>query len=170
MKTASQEQISSALQHLQAHVLIDKSLNQREINNILKKQYRILSFQYHPDRNPKTEKKFLKINESYQFLEKILTKNFDFFHSCLSEEVSLDQKIYHLYKTACQNYSSALENYFSQVKMVDLQNNSAAYQELSKALQANKEQFASVIKQQPAGLWTADAIDKINKINIWLGS
>lgn len=170
MKTLSQEKVSSSLQHLQAHVLIDKSLSQMEVNNILKRQYRILSFQYHPDRNPKTEKTFLQINESYQFLEKLLKKNFNFFHSCLNEEISLDQKIYHLYKTACQNYSSALEDYFSKVKMIDLQNNSAAYQELSKALQANKEQFASVLKQQPAGLWTADAIDKINKINIWLGS
>lgn len=168
------ESLVHALHKLDVYNLLDRNLSAKEIENIIKKQFHVLAFRFHPDRNldPNkqeiAEKNFVAINESFQILNTALKDNFPLLLSCLPQEISQEEKIYRLYKTACKNYSSALENYFTKVKAVDLSGESAEYMELSSALKAIKEQFAWVIKSKPDNLWVSDSIEKISKINVWL--
>lgn len=170
MKSFSVLEIREFLKALDAYDLLDKSFSVAEVEATLKKQFRVLAFQYHPDRNSheQAHKKFVTVNESYQKLAQILNNNSSLLFASLPDKISQEQKIYRLYKTACRNYSAALEDYFQKVKVVNLAPDSPAYVELSSVLQAVKEQFAWVLKSEPLGLWANDSLEKIERINLWL--
>ena len=151
----------------------------------LKRKYHELAFRLHPDKKGSQEE-FLNLRISYDILLEALNANSQIF-VFLKRESSLVKKpfidkdgqkksgkpkasdpVYLLYKKASEIYSEALEDYFENTKQVNLCAKNKNYQSLHQKLTQCKQLLAEIIKKDPGGIWTSDAIEKVASINLFI--
>lgn len=137
----------------------------------LKKKYYELALLMHPDKNGNSED-FIRLKECYSLLKEAATNQNALMVRLMTPQrpsPSPEDEIYRLYKEALKNYFEALEEYFEGKHQVELEVDSPAYQELCEKLNQVKSDLARVIQKNPAGMWVSDSIEKIGRINVWLG-
>ena len=92
-------------------------------------------------------------------------------HGPIQEEVRDDGQGYFLYRKADQIYGDALERYFSVRKHYTyLKKSHPAEIRFREELLQAKDIFARVLEDYPSGRWMVDSVERIARINNWLGS
>ena len=144
----------------------------------IKKRYHELAFRFHPDKKGDKED-FLALKKAYDTLIQAVVENYDSLKRITLEKENTSSakikskektgdKIYYLYKKASEIYSEALEEYFEKAKQVNLDARDKTYKSLLAKLHQCKDIMAQIIKNDPGGIWTSDAIEKVASINIWI--
>ncbi|MDH5720837.1 MAG: J domain-containing protein [Spirochaetia bacterium] len=174
----SKENLQSVKEAMLCMDIFPSSNNFMITSQTLKKRYHELAFRLHPDKKGAKED-FLNLKKSYDILIKALDTNpqiFSVFNSkrepkkedLQSIKKPVSDAVYLLYKRASIIYSEALEDYFEKVKQVNLSVSDENYQSLLTKLVQCKSLLAKIIKKDPAGIWTSDAIEKVASINVWI--
>ena len=146
---------------------------------MVKKQYKKLLKKYHPDLHPEqlewAEYKTKKINAVYKDLieflekqEKEKTEKQEMSHSYMPKvDLPPPTSAYNIYKRGFILADRAF-TYYYELKLKHPTIPEILYKQIKKELQKAKNEFAILVKQYPKNKWTDDAIEKINKINLWL--
>ena len=125
--------------------------------------YRTLAKLNHPDihRDATAQMRMVIINDGYRFLKEGLIVP----PESLAQEVkTAEDPAYILYRRGFDILSRAFDEYYSEGAQV----RSERMEKFLNELRAAKTELASVIREYPDSSWTADAIDKVMSINMWL--
>lgn len=149
--------------------------NEESIGQAVKRKYYERALELHPDKNGTTEE-FQNLQAAYQLLKRAVSENEKLVERILLKRASrqfqsmkTSQNLdYILYKKAIGEYSLAIEEYFEKVRQVNLDPEHPDYQQLCNRIQQVKKDLFEVVKINPAGIWAADCIEKISRINVWL--
>lgn len=156
--------------YLKSMDLLQKGV-EGSIETTLKKKYYELALLTHPDKNGQNDE-FIRLKEGYEALKEAARRHPELLQRLMQPRAeaapSPDREIYNTYKSAVKKYFQALEVYFEGKHQVELETGSEAYHKLCITLQEVKNELATVIKKDPAGLWVGDSIEKIGRINVWL--
>jgi hypothetical protein len=170
---------------LEEAIRIEKALNLLKITDLpeindfgklLKKKYYELAFELHPDKKG-TKEDFQMMSEAYQLLTETYKNNKELLNQLLHEKQQggiLNNfnpgktNAFTLYKKAVNEYTSALEDYFNKVRVVNLNPSDPDYIKLCEKIKDIKNDFFVLVKSYPTEAWVGDCIDKIHRINVWL--
>ncbi|MDH4263030.1 MAG: J domain-containing protein [Spirochaetia bacterium] len=150
-------------------------VDDEQISQTIKRKYYERAMELHPDKSGSTEE-FQKLLAAYQLLSHAVLENEKLVKDILLRKPgkgftpfqNSNTQDYVLYKKAVKEYSLAIEEYFEKVKQVSLDPNDPVYQKLCVRMQQVKKDLFEVVKINPAGIWVADCIEKISRINVWL--
>jgi hypothetical protein len=145
------------------------------VGQAVKRRYYERAMELHPDKNGSTAE-FQQLLSAYQLLSRAASENEKLVKDILLKKSgggfkpaqNRESPDYALYKKAVGEYSVAIEEYFEKVRQVNLDPGDPDYQKLCGRMQQVKKDLFEVVKINPAGIWVADCIEKISRINVWL--
>jgi len=147
------------------------------LGETVKRKYYERALELHPDKNGSKED-FQNLLSAYQLLSRAVRENeklvFEILHKrqypvfTPTQNKVKDSRDYTLYKKAVGEYSLAIEEYFEKVRQVNLDPRDPVYQKLCLRIAQVKKDLFEVVKINPGGIWVADCIEKISRINVWL--
>jgi hypothetical protein len=154
---------------------LDEISDDEPVGQAVKRRYYERAFELHPDKNGSKEE-FQRLLSAYQFLSRAVSENEKLIKDIILKKPDNrftpvqrnESRDYELYKKAISEYSVAIEEYFEKVRQVNLDPDDPEYRKLCSRIQQVKKDLFEVVKINPGGIWVADCIEKISRINVWL--
>lgn len=143
-----------------------------EAVEIISSRYRELAFELHPDRTGIHDSSMAELNETYGNLKAIVQLHPNEFWKEIKSTFKPSESLssFELYKEASREFTEALERYFKRNDaIVNLNPNAEEYVNLCVQLKGIRKKLLHSIEKEPGSVFNQDAVEKIRRINIWLG-